>query len=79
VCRSRAAKFVDEQQLQGKLEEISYYCIPNEPTIELIEDGVKIAKEKRCDLVIGFGGGSAIDAAKVRVVNVEECELLTCL
>ena len=34
----------------------------NEPTIPMIRDGALAAKDHHC--VIGFGGGSAIDAAK---------------
>ncbi len=37
---------------------------PN-PTEQQIEAGIAIAKREGCQAVIGFGGGSAIDAAKV--------------
>jgi alcohol dehydrogenase class IV len=40
------------------------FTIPGEPTVELIQQGAEIAKAERCDLVIGFGGGSAMDAGK---------------
>jgi alcohol dehydrogenase class IV len=39
-------------------------AIAGEPTIGDIERGVQLARREGCDLVIGFGGGSAIDAAK---------------
>ena len=35
-----------------------------EPTIQHVEDGARLARRERIDVVIGFGGGSAIDAAK---------------
>ncbi len=35
-----------------------------EPTIELVLEGARVARENTCDLVIGMGGGSVIDAAK---------------
>ncbi|MCP4690612.1 MAG: iron-containing alcohol dehydrogenase [Desulfobacterales bacterium] len=35
-----------------------------EPTIELVLEGARVARENACDLVIGMGGGSVIDAAK---------------
>ena len=38
--------------------------IPN-PTYEVIEEGIRLCKEKDCDSVLAVGGGSAIDAAKV--------------
>src|SRR5437016_5310606 len=39
-------------------------AIAGEPKIEDVEHGVQLARSEGCDLVIGFGGGSAIDAAK---------------
>jgi alcohol dehydrogenase class IV len=35
-----------------------------EPTTEHIKNGVNLARESGCDVVIGFGGGSVIDSAK---------------
>ncbi|MBE0704729.1 MAG: iron-containing alcohol dehydrogenase [Afipia sp.] len=35
-----------------------------EPKVETAENGVRMARAEGCDLVIGFGGGSAIDAGK---------------
>ncbi len=35
-----------------------------EPTIALILEGARIARENACDFVIGMGGGSVIDTAK---------------
>lgn len=40
------------------------HCITGEPTVEAVVAGVAQAAAADCDLVIGFGGGSAIDAAK---------------
>ena len=40
------------------------YCIYGEPTRMLVADGVELARENLCDLVIGIGGGSAIDTGK---------------
>jgi alcohol dehydrogenase class IV len=36
---------------------------PN-PTTNMIDEGAEFAKEKKCDVVIGLGGGSVIDSAK---------------
>src|SRR5579875_706272 len=38
--------------------------IEKEPSVELVRRGAEHARSEHCDLVIGFGGGSAIDAAK---------------
>ena len=39
-------------------------AVAGEPKIEDVERGIQLARGEGCDLVIGFGGGSAIDAAK---------------
>lgn len=38
--------------------------LPN-PTVDLIESAVTVYRESMCDHIIAFGGGSAIDCAKV--------------
>jgi len=43
---------------------VKIYSIPTEPTIQLVREGVNVARKENCDCVIGFGGGSAIDAGK---------------
>ena len=35
-----------------------------EPPIELADEGAKLALKKKCDGVVGIGGGSAMDLAK---------------
>ena len=42
---------------------------PN-PLSTQVENGVKVAKETGCDVFIGLGGGSAIDAAKAMAYGV---------
>ncbi|WP_297086875.1 iron-containing alcohol dehydrogenase [uncultured Draconibacterium sp.] len=44
--------------------ECTYYSIKGEPTTSVIEEGVQLARIKKCDVVIGLGGGSVIDSAK---------------
>jgi alcohol dehydrogenase class IV len=44
--------------------EAQCFTVPSEPTVELVQTGAELAKAGRCDLVIGFGGGSAMDAGK---------------
>ncbi len=40
------------------------FSINGEPTIQEVRTGVERARAGRCEVVIGFGGGSAIDCAK---------------
>ena len=38
--------------------------VTGEPTIPLVREGTELARSEGCDVVVGFGGGSAIDTAK---------------
>lgn len=60
--RDRALAVVDLLTQAGL--EVDTFAIPNEPTIELIGQGVAQAKANKCDLIVSFGGGSAIDGGK---------------
>jgi alcohol dehydrogenase class IV len=40
------------------------YMIRGEPTVEVVQKGVELARMNQCDLVVGFGGGSALDTGK---------------
>jgi alcohol dehydrogenase class IV len=44
--------------------ETHLYSVGGEPTVEDIAKGVEEAKRKNVTLIVGIGGGSAIDAAK---------------
>jgi alcohol dehydrogenase class IV len=58
----RAALLLDNLESAGLNPRI--FSIPTEPTINLVQQGVAAARVAKCDLVIGFGGGSVIDAGK---------------
>ena len=40
------------------------FSVAGEPEISTVEQGTALAKKENCELVAGFGGGSALDAAK---------------
>jgi len=40
------------------------FSVAGEPTVDMARAGAAAARAAGCDLVIGFGGGSALDAAK---------------
>jgi alcohol dehydrogenase class IV len=48
---------------ESEIHWISYH-IDGEPTIEMVKAGVELATEQSCNLVVGIGGGSALDAGK---------------
>lgn len=51
-------------------DSVVYAGIQANPTKESVEEGVRIAKDNGCDFVVGLGGGSVLDAAKVIAMNV---------
>jgi len=58
----RAAPLIEH--LNGHDVKTVTFAVYREPTVELAQHGVRQARQSGCDMVIGFGGGSAIDAAK---------------
>ena len=40
------------------------FTVAREPTTDLVSQGAALARQQGCDLVIGCGGGSVIDASK---------------
>lgn len=50
---------------EGGVEVIVFDGVEPNPTEQQIEAGVAIARSQGCDAVLGFGGGSAMDAGKV--------------
>ena len=56
------------QQLLNRLEALhlsfDHVCIPGEPSPEDVDGAVKACAGKKIDVVVGIGGGSAMDAAK---------------
>lgn len=53
------------------------FAVPGEPSVRTITEGVALARREHCDCVIGFGGGSALDAGKaIAAMLTNEGELL---
>lgn len=49
---------------------IPFYAVSANPTIQQVEEGVRKAKAEGVELVVGVGGGSAMDAAKAIAAGV---------
>ncbi len=53
------------------------FAVPGEPEIATVQQGIALAKREGCELVISFGGGSALDAAKaIAAMLTNDGELL---
>ncbi|MFR9602716.1 MAG: iron-containing alcohol dehydrogenase [Rikenellaceae bacterium] len=55
---------------QSGIEVFTFYEMEANPEIRVVEQGSKYCKESGVELVIGVGGGSAMDAAKVIAAGV---------
>lgn len=60
-----------DRQVTPLLEQLSHdgveavqFFVRSEPTTDLVSQGVELERSGKCDMVVGFGGGSAIDTAK---------------
>jgi alcohol dehydrogenase class IV len=58
----RAAGLIDDLTSRGI--RVTVFHVPSEPTVELALEGTLAARQNGCELVIGMGGGSALDAGK---------------
>jgi alcohol dehydrogenase len=47
-----------------QVEVVPYDKVETDPSLETVENGINLARERKCDMVIGLGGGSALDCAK---------------
>lgn len=52
------------EALVGAGCEVTDFSTPHEPTVELIETGVAVARTAQVGVVVALGGGATIDAAK---------------
>jgi alcohol dehydrogenase class IV len=59
---NRAKPLLDDLTAQGV--ETTPFAVPGEPTTHIVSEGTQTARVANCDLVIGIGGGSVIDAGK---------------
>lgn len=55
---------VEKSLQRAKVETFLFEGVEANPSVETINRGTKLAKEKKCAVIVGLGGGSALDAAK---------------
>ena len=63
---ARAEWLVEALQHQGA--EVALLCVGGEPDLAFVSGGAELARRRSIDVVVGVGGGSAIDAAKAIAV-----------
>jgi alcohol dehydrogenase class IV len=63
LVTGRSAQRSDRFRANLKLPTVTY-AIPGEPTLDMVNEGRALAVGEKCDAVVAFGGGSAVDAGK---------------
>jgi alcohol dehydrogenase class IV len=62
-----------EESLRAAGVAVHRFNVPVEPPIELYDEGVGLCRTEGCDIVVGIGGGSALDTAKaIALIAVHE-------
>lgn len=57
---------IAQQSLQAAgIQVVVFDAVIADPPVDVVNDAMKIARDHNCDLVIGLGGGSSIDTAKI--------------
>jgi len=66
---SRHAPLIDSLSQSGV--RIETFSVPTEPSVEQVRRGGRLAREAEVEVVVGLGGGSALDAADAVAVRYE--------
>lgn len=64
MAKSGVLDYVSKSLEELELEVVLFDKVIPEPTIKMVDDGLSLVKTTECELVIGLGGGSALDVAK---------------
>ena len=67
IRRGQADELIRALEIRG-ITPVIYDGISPDPTFAIVNEGLDLLKRERCDGVVAFGGGSAMDAAKVMAV-----------
>ncbi|MBI4267019.1 MAG: iron-containing alcohol dehydrogenase [Chloroflexi bacterium] len=64
---------------QGKVQFAVFEGVSTEPTVDIVNEGLKAFVDNQCDFLIAVGGGSSIDAAKaIGVLATNACTIESC-
>lgn len=64
LVAGRNLRSPQRQILEAGVLPVSVFQVEGEPTVEEVQEGVTFCRAENCDVIIGCGGGSVIDAAK---------------
>jgi len=64
IVSGRPAAALEPLRRVLEAQQVALFAVSGEPTVEVIREGVAAVRTAGSDLVIGFGGGSALDAGK---------------
>ncbi|MGP5514796.1 iron-containing alcohol dehydrogenase [Psychrobacter alimentarius] len=66
---------IAQQSLQqAGIQVVVFDGVVADPPVEIVNDAIQIARDNNCDLVIGLGGGSSIDTAKIVALHSNNFE-----
>ncbi len=66
---------IAQQSLQeAGVNVVVFDSVVADPPVAIVNDAIKTARDNSCDLVIGLGGGSSIDTAKIVALHPNEFE-----
>lgn len=69
---------IAQQSLQeAGIQTVVFDTVVADPPIEVVNDAIELARANQCDLVIGLGGGSSIDTAKIVALYPNDFESVT--
>lgn len=68
---------VVESLKQAGVDSIVFNRVEPNPRAETVDEGGHIARENHCEVIVGLGGGSAMDAAKqLRRLQFQACQFM---
>ena len=69
---------IAQQSLQeAGIKVVVFDDVVADPPIKIVDDAIKLARANQCDLVIGLGGGSSIDTAKLVALYSNDFQSIT--
>src|SRR5699024_10333479 len=69
---------IAQQSLQeAGVQVVVFDGVVADPPIEIVNNAIELARTNQCDLIIGLGGGSSIDTAKIVALYPNDFQSIT--